>query len=53
MTYKEKPIKITADFLTKTLKARRACMEWGILGTEWKFLQPYDTPLSKTIIQYR
>jgi hypothetical protein len=25
ITYKGKPIKITADFSTETLKARRAC----------------------------
>jgi hypothetical protein len=31
ITYKGKPIKITADFSTKTLKARR-----GLLGTELK-----------------
>jgi hypothetical protein len=38
VTYKGKPIKITADYLSEP-KSKKG-MEWGILGTKWKQLQP-------------
>jgi hypothetical protein len=36
--YEGKSIKITADFSTETLKAKKG-MEWGSLSTEWKQFQ--------------
>jgi hypothetical protein len=48
ITYKGKPIKITADFLTETLKARRAWSEvfWALNGKKFKPRTLYPAKLS-------
>jgi tRNA A37 threonylcarbamoyladenosine dehydratase len=43
ITYKGKPIKITADFSTETLKARRACGENFWAMNENNFNPGYST----------
>jgi hypothetical protein len=50
-TYKGKPIKITADFSTETLKARRAWSEvfWALNENNFKLRILFPAKLSFTI----